>query len=145
MWATEGLGGFNSLKGRQTEMFTGPLAPGSGETAHVMTSSYRQPVLVISDYAQALQLLTDSRLSRAAAGVAALRPVHHRGYAAHCTSQPQSRRAAVAAGHGRRCLVRLGQPRLGRPSIPRTDSTSPVPPTGIWRSVGARTTAWVPT
>ena len=68
MWATEGLGGFAFLKGRQTEMFTGPLAPASGGTAHVMTSSYHQPVLVISDYAQALQFLTDSRLSRAALG-----------------------------------------------------------------------------
>jgi cytochrome P450 len=61
---TNGEDGFAFVEAQQTEMLTGPLAAGS---ATVLASSHGEPVMLVTGYQQARLLLTDARLSRAAA------------------------------------------------------------------------------
>lgn len=64
MWVTNGKGGFAFVEAQRTEMLTGPLAT---EPATVLASSHGESVMLVTGYQQARRLLTDARLSRAAA------------------------------------------------------------------------------
>jgi cytochrome P450 len=64
VWVTNGEGGFALVAAQRPEMLTGPLTAGP---ATVLASSHGEPVMVVTGYEQSRRLLTDARLSRAAA------------------------------------------------------------------------------